>query len=109
MPKALAAMRKMLKGLDVDESVACKGTSLESTTFVAGKKAFAFVREKNGACQVRIKVDASKAELAKLAKKSPEQFNVGSQGWALVTFPDSASPPKGLSKWLVESHGLMSK
>ena len=79
-------IRALLKSLamkhaDVTVGVACKGTSIESTTYNTNKKAFLFVGSKDG----RLKRAA---------------------GWVKI---DLAAPPteRELTAWIAESYALM--
>jgi hypothetical protein len=86
---------------DVEEGVACKGTSLESRTYKVKGKAFLFVRP----AEARLKLDASLSEATKLAEKDPETYSAGSKGW--VAFKLAAAPPKErLERWIAESYAL---
>jgi hypothetical protein len=81
--KTEQAVRKIASALPgVGSGVACKGTSLESTTFTVKKKAFLFMRILGTACELRMK----------LAGK-----------WEKKLVPLDA-PPHHLEKWLQESH-----
>src|SRR6187401_550517 len=85
-----AALRKIaMRHPDVEESVACEGTALESATFKAGKKTFLFV----GKTQARLKLHESLGESRKLASKHPGACQVGSLGWVAVSLAPEASPP----------------
>ena len=90
-----------LRHPDTDEGVACEGTALESRTYRAKKKAFLFVRQKDGAFHVRLKLDESKAAAAKLGHA------VGKGGWALVIFAPGEAP-KQLARWIDESYRIVS-
>jgi hypothetical protein len=97
-----AALRKIaMRHPDVEESVACEGTALESATFKARKKTFLFV----GKTQARLKLDESLGESRKLASKHPEACKVGSLGWVAVSLAPEASPPLDvLARWIDESY-----
>lgn len=92
---------------DVDESVACKGTALESITFNRGTKSFLFLGRKGGFHVIRLKLLASEAEAKRLAKESPDRYDVGANGWAKLTFGDESAPEKLLEKWIDESYRAM--
>ena len=98
-----------LKMPGVETGVSCKGTSLEATTYGVKGKAFLFFRVSNGTCHLRLKLDASRAEAAKLANGDPGRFAVGAQGWAKLTFALEAPPPVSLlTRWIGESHRTLS-
>lgn len=91
----------------VDESVACAGTPLESSTYTAGGKAFLFVAAKESIYELRLKLGASKAEASRLASKSPDRFAIGATGWAKITWPRTEAAPRAiLERWVDESHAL---
>ncbi len=86
---------------DVEEGVACKGTSVESRTYKVKGKAFLFVRP----AEARLKLEGSLAEASKLAEKDPAAYSAGAKGW--VAFKLAAAPPKErLERWVAESYGL---
>jgi len=100
----VALRRAALRHPDVDESVACRGTPIESATFKIGGRAFLFLRSG----RVMVRLDRSQGEAAGLAQKKPERYKIGSGGWATVTFED----PKDVSirlleKWISESYGVL--
>ncbi|MBI5538339.1 MAG: hypothetical protein HY898_36790 [Deltaproteobacteria bacterium] len=98
---ARALRDKALSYPDVEQSIACKGTALECTTVKIKGKAFLFVRD----VDARLKVDASRAEVAKLASKQPDAFAIGATGWATIKFGASKLPALGvMEKWLEESY-----
>jgi hypothetical protein len=100
--KALRALA--MKYPDVEEGIACKGTAVECATFKVGGKAFLFV----GRADIRLKLDKSLREVAKLAQKAPERFHAGVGGWIKVTFSDDEPLPlANVKRWLAESYGLM--
>jgi len=89
---------------ETEEGVACKGTSIECTTFKARGKAFLFV----GAKDIRLKLQASLAEAAKLAMKEPDRYQAGKIGWVTVRLhPGDALPIDFLERWIVESYRLL--
>lgn len=92
---------------DVTESVACKGTALESITFNRGSKAFLFLGKKGGFHVVRLKLLRSEDEAKKLAKKEPGRYDVGANGWAKLTLGEDSAPAKLLEKWVDESYRAM--
>jgi hypothetical protein len=85
----------------IEEGVACKGTSLESTTFKVRKKAFLFLR----AGEARLKLTESEAEANKLAKSEPARYKVGSHGWVQLKFDVEEPLPRELiERWVKESY-----
>ena len=99
-----ALRRAALRQADVEESVACRGTPIESATFKVGGRAFLFL--KSG--RVMVRLDRSLAEASKLAGKKPGAFKVGSGGWTTVTYEDpSHIPIKTLEKWIGESYRVL--
>lgn len=102
--KAIEALRRAgLRQPNVEESIACKGTALESETFKVQGKAFLFLRSG----KAMLKSGTSQRAAMKLADEHPAYYKVGSGGWTTVDL----SNPKGLSmklleSWIAESHGL---
>ena len=90
----------------VQESVACKGTPLESITFTRDEKAFLFVMRRNGLNVVRLKVVDSEDEAKKLALQDPTHYELGANGWAKLTFGDEIVPRKILERWIAESYDV---
>ena len=89
---------------EAEEGIACRGTSLECSTFKARKKAFLFI----GAANVRVKLQDSLAEAAKLAAKEPDRYKVGAHGWVEVKFTSDEPPPlEVLERWIDESYRLL--
>jgi hypothetical protein len=112
MPKASDMLRKLaLSFPETEEGVACEGTPLESRTVRAKKKAFLFLGQKDGMCQVRLKLDGSLSDAAKRAKKEPERVQVGAKGWVLLRLPADEAPrptEKGfLEAWIRESYDVV--
>lgn len=108
----MTAIADALRGMaldhaDVSESVACKGTALESITFNRGTKAFLFLGRKGGFHIVRLKLQESEEEAKRLAKKEPARYDLGANGWAKLTFGDESVPEKLLAKWIHESYRAM--
>jgi predicted DNA-binding protein (MmcQ/YjbR family) len=105
----LTKLRAMaMRHPNVEAGVACKGTPLQSTTFTVRKKAFLFVREADGFAELRLKLDASKAEATRLAKKDPDRYGIGSQGWVKLTFEAHDDlPAEVVERWVGESYRLM--
>jgi len=87
------------------------GTACNQTSFKAGTRAFLYVGPgaKGIGYKAMFKLDASAAEAAELAKRSPERFEVGTGNWVTTRFSAEAPLPKSLwSRWLKESHALAS-
>ena len=83
---------------DVEQGIACAGTSLESRTYQVKKKSFLFISKD----QARKKLDASAFEARKLG------FAVGANGW--VTVPLDALPAAAvLKRWIAESYALIAR
>ena len=80
------------------------GTAIECATFKARKKAFLFVNENNA----RLRLVASRKEAARLAKREPQRYVVGPQGWVKILL---AEPPELelMLAWLDESHRAVTK
>jgi len=99
------ALRKAALALPgVEEGVACAGTALECATFKIRRKAFLFVNENNA----RLRLVASRAEAAALAKKEPRRYVIGPQGWAKLLLAEP--PPLALMlRWLDESYHAVKK
>src|SRR5262245_42765046 len=89
---------------ETEEGVACKGTSIECTTFKAANKAFLFV----GAKEIRLKLQASLAEANKLAAKDPDRYKAGAHGWVAISTGDDPSVDLALlERWIEESYRLL--
>ena len=87
---------------DVDEGTACTQSS-----FKANKKSFLFVGMQGGRYKLMFKLKQSVSEFTKLAKKEPDNFGIGSAGWASARFTAEKPLAKELwSKWLDESYAL---
>jgi predicted DNA-binding protein (MmcQ/YjbR family) len=100
--KIMQSLRKSALAFpDVDEGVACEGTPIECATFKVKKKTFLFVNENNA--RLRLKQSASEAQ--KLAKKEPQRYVIGPQGWAKI-FLGEDPPLDLLLRWLEESYRL---
>jgi len=83
------------------ETVACKGTAIESRRFSIGTKAFLFV----GAKSVMVKLAASKGEAERLAAMEPDRYRIGASGWATIVTGDGKTAPLALlRRWIDESH-----
>ena len=101
----MQALRKIALAFpEVEEGIACKGTAIECATFKVRGKAFLFV----GRADVRVKLSASLAEVAKVAAKEPDRYQAGAHGWVKVTFGDDEPlPVDALSRWIEESYRLL--
>jgi hypothetical protein len=98
---------RAMRHAGVEETVTGAGTAAESSTYLAGGKAFLFVAAKDGIYELRLKVGASKAEASRHASKSPDRFAIGATGWAKITFPRTEAGPRPiLERWIDESHAL---
>lgn len=85
-----------------------EGTSCVNRAFKAGGKNFAFVGEREGHCTLRLKLGPSVDEVARLGAEQPDRYQVGSAGWALLTFPpDDAPPAEATRRWITESYRLL--
>ena len=107
--KAAQALRRIAsRHADVEQGVACKGTSLESTTFGVRRKVFLFMRVTDGVFNLRLRLGDSRGEAAKLAAKEPGRYAIGAGGWAKVTFSEGdAAPLDLLERWIDESHAAV--
>lgn len=84
---------------DVATSIACKGTSVERTTYTINKKAFLFL----GNADAMVKLQESISDARKVAG-----CKVGASGWTKVTWGPDAVPPLDLLKtWVEESYRLL--
>jgi hypothetical protein len=87
---------------DVDEGIACAGTSLEARTLRRRGKAFLFL----GAKEVRLKLADSLPEATALARKAPAACQAGANGW--VRLAVGAELPRSLlERWIAESHAAV--
>jgi hypothetical protein len=81
-----------------------EGTSCTQSSFKTGKNAFLYIGMQGGRHKAMFKLDASKADAAKLAKKEPDRYQVGSTAWVTARFTTEEPMPKKLwEKWLDES------
>ena len=86
----------------VDEGTACTQSS-----FKVGKKSFLFIGEQGGRYKAMFKLKDSISEANKLAKKSPEDYQVGNTAWVTARFSaEKPMPKKVWEKWLEESYQL---
>ena len=101
---SLDSLRKQASGYpEVEESVACKGTVIQSATFKVGGKAFLFLRP----ARAMLKLGASLPEVMRMAKANTSALRAGSGGW--ITIPLPAKKPvtaKRLTSWIRESYEL---
>ena len=108
MPAAKGPMQALRKAAllypGTEEGVACEGTPIESRTVKAQKKAFLFLTIGHA----RLKLRESLPEAANLAKKQPDQFQVGSGGWVKASLmADGSTPLDVLERWIAESYRLI--
>ena len=83
------------------------GKSCTQTSYKIGKTAFLYVGMQGGRYKAMFKLDASKAEAARLAKADPDRFEVGSTAYVTARFTAEDPLPKKIwSKWLDESYAL---
>ena len=99
--KQIKALRKIALALpDAEE-----GTSCNKISFKAGKKAFLYLGETDGDYNAKLKLVTSLDEAKELARKHPEIYSAGSNGWVDAEFPADKSPPAGLmERWILESY-----
>ena len=87
-----------------------EGTSCTQSSFKSGGTAFLFIGEQGGRYKAMFKLDASKPDAVALAKKEPENFQVGNGAWVTARFSAERPLPKALwRKWLDESYALCQK
>lgn len=85
-----------------------EGSSCVNRAFKAGGKNFAFLGEKPGECNIRLKLDASIPEIEERSKDDPDAWQVGTGGWTLIRFsPKSPPPVADLRRWITESFHLL--
>lgn len=89
---------------DVEEGIACAGTSIERRTMKVRGKAFLFL----GATDAKFKLQDALKEASQFAEDHPDSCRVGSSGWVDLTFGDDrTTPPTSvLKRWIAESHSL---
>lgn len=107
MPKAkdpTEAMRvRARKFPDAVEGASCTQTSFKR----GGKKAFFYVGEQGGRFKAMFKLDASLAEVRKLAKTAPDDYQHGNGGWVTARFTAEAPlAKKTWEAWMKESYEL---
>ena len=84
-----------------------RGTACTQSSFKAGKRAFLYIGPQGGRFKAMFKLKDSIPEATKLAKKEPDRFEIGKQGWVTARFSEEAPMPKKLwQKWLDESYEL---
>ena len=89
------------------ETVACKGTAIEQSSYKTSGKSFLFVQSKAGGLILRFKLSASTSGALREEKKNPKRVQVGIGGWVTVRLAaDEPLPIKLLKPWIAESHGL---
>ena len=87
-----------------------EGTSCTQTSFKANKKAFLYIGQQGGRHKAMFKLDKSIPEATRLAKKAPDDYDVGKMGWVTARFTDEKPLPKKLwEKWLDESYASTTK
>jgi hypothetical protein len=107
--KLAAALKKAAsKHPGAEESIACAGTAIESSTWGVGKKVFLFAGVSKGVVSIRVRLAASAGEAKQLAKAEPQRYALGASGWATVKFGEDEPPPLGLlERWIAESWSLV--
>ncbi len=84
-----------------------KGTACTQSSFKANKKGFLYIGMQGGRYKAMFKLDKSIPEAAKLAAKSPDEYEVGKGGWVVARFTaEKPIPKKTWEKWLAESYEL---
>jgi hypothetical protein len=85
-----------------------EGSSCVNRAFKAGGKNFAFLGEKEDRCSLRLKLGDSIPDIEASADVDPDRWQVGSNGWVLLTFPpDDAPTTTDLEFWVTESFRLL--
>ncbi len=85
-----------------------EGTSCVNRAFKAGGKNFLFLGEKDGECNMRLKLKESIDEMHERDGRDPGSFGVGMGGWTLIKFPPDEHPPLAdLQRWIAESFRLL--
>jgi len=83
------------------------GSSCTQSSFKTGGKAFLFIGMQGGRYKAMVKLQESMPEAAKLARKDPDCYEVGSTGWVTARFTAEKPWPRKLwEKWLKESYEL---
>lgn len=104
MPNPIPTLHKLAAKLDgATQDVACKGTSIEKTTYKVRNKAFLFL----GPADAMLKLNISLEEAKSFASKLPNNCKVGGTGWVTLKFADDDNVPADvLKRWIEESHQL---
>ena len=85
----------------VEESLACRGTAVESASFEVGGKAFLFLDE----AKAMVKLGASREQAGELAAQGPGTCKTGAGGWTTVVLSEPAGVPLAtLRAWIAESY-----
>ena len=88
----------------VDEGTACTQSS-----FKIGKNSFLFIGEQGGRYKAMFKLNTSRGEAEAMAKKHPDDYQVGSSAWITARFStEKPLPTKLWKKWLEESYQIAS-
>ena len=105
MNPAMKTLRRLARRYpEVEEGIACEGSSLERMTLKVGKKAFLFL----GATDAMVKLRKSLPAASKLAAREPGRYKAGASGWVKVLWGPDGCPPLDLLKgWIEESYRLM--
>ncbi|GJM23804.1 MAG: hypothetical protein DHS20C16_02190 [Phycisphaerae bacterium] len=84
-----------------------KGTACTQRSFKANKKGFLYIGTQGGRYKAMFKLEKSIPEATALAKKSPDNYEVGKNGWVTARFTtEKPIPKKTWEKWLTESYKL---
>lgn len=82
---------------NVEEGIACAGTSLEKRTMKTRKKAFVFL----SAADLMVKLSDSLDEVAEFAATC----KAGAHGWVTIRYAEPNTPPlTQLRRWIEESY-----
>ena len=97
------ALRKAaLAHPDVEESLACKGTAIESASFRVSGKAFLFLSP----AKAMVKLDRSREQASELEAESPDACKTGAGGWTTIALAAPSRPSLAtLRAWIAESYG----
>ena len=86
---------------------AVEGQSCSQASFKAGGKAFFYAGEQGGRCKAMFRLKASLDDAEAMASDSPDEVQVGNQGWVTARFdPGKPLAARVWKKWLKESHAL---
>ncbi len=106
MADAHELLRALALSFDgVDESVACRGTALEQSSFKVAGKAFLFAQRKAGLLVVRLKPESALAADA----VQGEGVAVGKNGWVTVQAPLERALSATLKRWTKDSYQTFAK